>query len=396
VQICFDKTNAAFPIKNQYIFLSHCGIAPLYSGALRREHEVAEAQCRTGALVFAQYDAILDGLRAAAATLLNTSPENLAFVKNTSEGINLIANGYRFEPGDQVLSYVHEYPANYYPWKLQEKRGVELVLLPDRSGFALTPGPSAEVRGEQRPVAWAMHDLEARVTPRTRVVALSHVQFASGFVADLKALADFCNERGIDLVLDVAQSLGCLPIDPEALRISALTSSGWKWLMGPIGSGLLYTSAQFRAKLDLTMVGAETMVQGTNYLDHAWEPHASAKCFEYSTSPIALAAALECCIREVFLPYGMNAIEAEIYRLQDVFLSVLELTRFRLAFEPATLRTPILSLIVPGDVNALRRALLKQHVICTERGGYLRVAPHYCNTDEEVERAAHLINTITY
>lgn len=379
----FSKTATLFPIKDQYIFLSHCGIAPLYSGALRREYEVAEAQCRTGALVFAQYDRILDGLREAAASLLRTSPDNLAFVKNTSEGINLIANGYRFEPGDQVISYVHEYPANHYPWKLQEKRGVELALLPD-----------VDMTG--RAVAWTMEDLEARVTSRTRVVALSHVQFASGFVADLKALADFCNKRGIDLVLDVAQSLGCLPIDPEALRISALTSSGWKWLMGPIGSGLLYTSAQFRAKLDLTMVGAETMRQGTNYLDHSWEPYASAKCFEYSTSPIALAAALECCLREVFLPYGMNAIEAEIYCLQEVFLSVLDRTRFRLAFEPETLRTPILSLIVPGDVNALRRALLKQHVICTERGGYLRVAPHYCNTDEEVERAAHFINTITY
>lgn len=379
----FDKTIAIYPIKEQYVFLSHCGIAPLYSGALRRECEIAEAQCRTGALVFAQYDAILDGLRDAAATLLKTSPDNLAFVKNTSEGINLIANGYRFEPGDQVLSYVHEYPANYYPWKLQEKRGVELVLL-------------ADVDTTGRAVSWTLNDLEARVTPRTRVVALSHVQFASGFVVDLKALADFCNARQIDLVLDVAQSLGCLPIEPETLGIAALTSSGWKWLMGPIGSGLLYTSSRFREKLDLTMVGAETMRQGTDYLDHTWNPHANAKCFEYSTSPIALAAALEVCIREVFLRYGMDAIEAEIYRLQDVFLSVLDRTRFRPALMPEVLRTPILSLNVPGDVNALRRALLKQHVITTERGGYLRIAPHFCNTDEEVERAAHMLNTTNY
>jgi len=381
--MAFDKTNATFPIKDQYIFLSHCGIAPLYSGALKCEYEIAEAQCRTGALVFAKYDAILDGLRDATAALLKTSPENCAFVRNTSEGINLIANGYRFEPGDQVISYVHEYPANYYPWKLQEKRGVELVLLPDRD----TTG---------RAHSWSLADLEARVTPRTRVVALSHVQFASGFVADVKALADFCNARQIDLVLDVAQSLGCLPIEPDALGIAALTSSGWKWLMGPIGSGLLYTSARFRQKLDLTMIGAGTMRQGTDYLDHTWNPHSSSKSFEYSTSPIALAAALQCCIRDVSLTYGMNAIEAEIYRLQDVFLSVLDRARYRLAFEPDMLRTPILSLNVPSDVNSLRRSLLKQHVICTERGGYLRVAPHFCNTDEEVARAAHLINTITY
>jgi selenocysteine lyase/cysteine desulfurase len=166
--------------------------------------------------------------------------------------------------------------------------------------------------------------------------------------------------------------------------------------MGPIGSGLLYTSARFREKLDLTMVGAETMRQGTDYLDHTWNPQASAKCFEYSTSPIALAAALEGCIREVHLRYGIDVIAAEIYRLQDMFLNVLDRTRFRLAFEPTTLRTPILSLNVPGDVNALRRALLKQNVLTTERGGYLRIAPHFCNTEDEVKRAADLMNTLTY
>jgi cysteine desulfurase / selenocysteine lyase len=376
----FDKSHALFPIKDQYIFLTHCGIAPLYSGALRAEREVAEAQCRTGALVFSRYDAILDGLRDAAAQVMKTSPDNLAFVKNTTEGVGLIANGYPFQVGDNIISYVHEYPANHYPWKLQEKRGVELVLLPDSM-----PG--------ERPVGWSMRDLEARVTPRTRVVALSHVQFASGYCADLKTLAEFCKTRNIDLVLDVAQSLGSLPIYPEELHAAALVSSGWKWLMGPIGSGLVYTSPSFRQKLDLTMVGAESMQQGTDYLDHAWKPFASAKCFEYSTSPIALAAALEVCLREITLRYGIEAIAGEIFRLQDVFLRALDPTRARPVFTPQEHRSPILSLIVPGHANVRRRALLKQNVICTERGGYLRVAPHFYNTDDEIARAAMWINT---
>jgi len=376
----FDKSNTLFPIKDQYIFLAHCSIAPLYSNALKRECEVAEAQSRTGLLVFSQYDAILDGLRDAAAQVLKTAVDNLAFVKNTTEGISLLANGYPFQPGDQVISYIHEYPANHYPWQLQERRGVELVLLPDTD----TTG---------RAVAWTMRDLEERVTKKTRVVALSHVQFASGYCADLKPLADFCLAHNIDLVLDVAQSFGCLPFYPEELGIAAAVTSGWKWLMGPIGTGLLYTSERFRHKLDLTMVGAESMRQGTDYLDHRWQPFASAKCFEYSTSPIALAAALECSLREMMLRYGMAAIQAEVYRLQDVFLSRLDRARYRPVL--AEERSPIVSLIVPGDVNAVRRALLKQNVILTERGGYLRIAPHFYNTDEEMERAAQLLNTLT-
>jgi cysteine desulfurase / selenocysteine lyase len=384
----FDKSNALFPIKDRYIFLTHCGIAPLYSNAVRKEYEVGLEQSRSGALVFARYDAILDGLRSAAAEALKTLPDNLAFVKNTSEGINLLANGYRFQPGDQVISYVHEYPANHYPWKLQEKRGVELLLLPDRdiTGGAAPSG---------RPVAWTFADLEASITPRTRIVALSHVQFASGHAAELKPIADLCRAHDIDLIVDAAQSFGCLPLDPEELGIAAVVTSGWKWLMGPIGSGLLYTSPRFRHKLDLAMVGAESMRQGTDYLDHTWNPHASAKCFEYSTAPIALAAALECCLREVTLRYGLESICDEIFRLQEVFLSTLDRTRFRPVFEPALLRTPILSLIVPGDPNALRRGLLKQNIICTERGGYLRIAPHFYNSDDEMTRAAEVLNSFT-
>lgn len=382
----FDKSHALFPIKDQYVFLSHCGIAPLYTGAMRKEHEIAEAQNRTGALVFSRYDLILDGLRQAAADVLQTAPDNLAFVKNTTEGIGLIANGYPFEPGDQVVSYIHEYPANHYPWKLQERRGVELVLLPDRDITGSAPAG--------KPVAWTMRDLEERVTPRTRIVAMSHVQFASGYCADLKPLAEFCSARGIDLVLDVAQSLGSLPVYPEDWHVAALVSSGWKWLMGPIGAGLLHTSPRFRHKLAPVMVGAESMRQGLDYLNHDWNPFTSAKCFEYSTSPIALAAGLECCLRDITLRYGVETIAAEILRLQDVFLRALDPSRIRPLFAPTEQRSSIVSLVVPGDVNAVRRALLKQNVICTERAGYLRFAPHFYNTDDEVEHAARLLNLL--
>jgi selenocysteine lyase/cysteine desulfurase len=380
----FDKRHDLFPVKDQYVFLSHCAIAPLYRPALVREMEIAEAQSRSGVLIYGRYNPTLDGLREAAASALKTALDNLAFVRNTTEGIGLIAAGYPFQPGDEVISYVHEYPANHYPWKLQERRSVELVLLPDRDITGRAPAGW--------PVAWALDDLEARLTPRTRVIALSHVQFASGYAADLKPVADLCRARGIDLVVDIAQSFGCLPFFPEELGIAAAVSSGWKWLLGPIGSGLMYTSASLRRKLQPVLVGAETMIQDLDYLNHAWQPHQTAKCFEYSTSPIALAAALECSLRELTLRYGLEAIRSEVFRLQDVFLSALDQGRCRPVFGPEAPRTPILSLIAPEGAEQARRRLLKGNVVCTDRGGYLRVAPHFYNTDEEMISAAELIN----
>lgn len=381
-----DKSAGTFPIKRQYIYLAHCGISPLYSGAVRKETEIVEAQRDIGALAFRLEEDYLEKLRSAAGKLLGTSPENLAFVKNTSEGIGMIANGYPFKEGDQIISYVHEYPANHYPWRLQELRGVELILLPNRS--------YSEHTARGFPCAWSISDLEKMVTDRTKIVAISHVQFTSGFAADLKVLGVFCRDRGIDLVVDAAQSLGCLPVYPEEYNISAVASSGWKWLLGPVGTGLLYTSEAFRAKIRDVLVGADCMVQGTDYLDHTWQPYSTARRFEYSTSPLALAAALHACIAEVQLRNGLESITKEVFRLQELMFEHLDKDRFKPLRFPPENRSGILSVVSSDDPLSIVQRLEQKGVICSSRGGYLRLAPHFYNTDEEVLEAVRILNSI--
>ncbi|MCK8603519.1 aminotransferase class V-fold PLP-dependent enzyme [Desulfoferrobacter suflitae] len=380
----FNKSTELFPVKKSRIYLSHCSIAPFYSRGYLQEKKLAKEHMESGVSAFSHYESFLNDLRAAAARLLDTSFENLALVKNTSEAMGLIANGYPFEEGDQVVGYVHEYPANHYPWKLQEKRGVELVLLPNCEH----PGQAA--RG--LPCSWSMADLEERVTGRTKIVAISHVQFTSGFAADLEKLGRFCKSRGIDLIVDAAQSLGCLPLYPEKCHISAVASSGWKWLMGPVGTGLLYTSAEFRRKIDHVMVGAELMLQGTDYLDHTWQPHHSARRFEYSTSPITLAAALRACIEDIPLRYGLENISAEVFRLQNIMLAHVNRDRFTPVVFPLENRSGILSLMCRHDPSIIARKLEEKGVVCSARGGYLRVAPHFYNSDEELLQATDWLN----
>jgi selenocysteine lyase/cysteine desulfurase len=382
----FEKGNSLFPNKEKYVYLAHCGVSPMFGPAAQREIEAAREHRDRGCLIFGRYDEVLDGLRSAAAKILKTAPENLAFVKNTSEGMSMIAGGYPFERGDRIVSYVHEYPANHYPWKHQEARGVKLDLLPDRNTTGLDLG--------ERPCAWTFEDLEEMVTDRTRVVAVSHAQFTSGYTADLEALGAFCEERSIDLVVDAAQSLGALPIDPEAWGVSAVVSSGWKWLMGPAGTGLMYTSKNLREKLDHVMTGAELMVQGSEYLDHGWKPHSTAKRFEYSTSPINLAAALETCVKEIPLRYGSEAIRDEIFRLQDTMCELLDPDRFRpLRFEKKN-RSGILAVLTKEDPDEIVKALIRQGVVCSARGGMLRLAPHFYLEHEDVRGAAEKMNAL--
>lgn len=380
----FDKSTTLFPASQDMAFLGHCSISPLYGPAADLAVElIREQQYRAGLHFVATYLEQLEQLKTHTATLLRTQPEHIAAVKNTSEAISMIANGYPFEPGDEVISYVHEYPANHYPWRLQEQRGVKLKLL---SNVPARPGLSL-------PGAWSMAELESLLTPRTRIIALSHVQFTSGYAADLRALGQLCRERGIDLVIDAAQSLGSMPIFPEEMNIAALASAGWKWLLGPFGTGVFYTSALFRDKLAPVQIGAETMQQGFDYLDHNWTPHTTAKRFEYSSSPISLVAALAKAIGEVHAHYGAEAIFQEILRLQDVFLGALDNPHLEpLVFEGPH-RSGILSIVGP-DLKALNQGLLDAKIACALRSGFLRVAPHFYNTDEEMLRLAEALSKV--
>lgn len=343
-----------------------------------------------GAGIFGKHGRMMAEFRDQAGALLGTASENLSFTKNTAEGMSMIANGFGFEPGDQVISYVHEYPSNHFPWALQQARGVELRLLPDRR----TDSDADKNKTNQlpSPCGWSMQDLEELVTPRTKLVAVSHVQFTSGFAADLPALGAFCKERGIHLVIDAAQSLGCLPIRPEEWNISAVASSGWKWLLGPLGSGLLYTSPEFRARVEITMAGAEVVTQAPDYLDHRWQPHQSARKFEYSTPPAVNLVTLNACLTGLWNRHAPEDIRDHVFALQDQLLSMLDPDLFTPLTFDRTHRSGIFSFIARTDPVRLSAACIKNGVYVTERGGYLRMAPHIYLGTRDIKKAAIILN----
>lgn len=385
----FDKSDALFTSRREITFIGHCSVSPLYSKAADIAVELLRAhQQRGGAPILEAYMEQMNELKRHAATLLRTRPENIASVKNTSDALSMAANGYPFEAGDEIISFVQEYPANFHPWRLQElTRGVKLKLLSNRPAREDIP-PSA-IGG------WSMEELERLITPRTKVIALSHVQFTSGYAADLQPLGQLCKERGIDLVIDAAQSLGVQPIFPEEMNIAALASAGWKWLLGPIGTGLFYTSPVFRDKLRPVQVGAETMVQEFDFMNLAWNPNPTARRFEFSTSPIYLVAALAACIREVHARYGAEAMFREAIRLQDFFLDKLKNPAFKpLLFEPKH-RSGILS-IYCENLEEVKHRLAESNIVCAPRSGMLRVAPHFYNTEEDMERLAEVLNGVSF
>lgn len=326
-------------------------------------------------------------LHRGAGAMLKTGAENISFVQNTATAMSMIAGGYPFEAGDQIISYAHEYPSNHYPWVIQQRRGAELVLLPDVGKAA----------GKAALLGWSMADLERLVTDRTRVLAVSHVQFASGFAADLAELGAFCKERNIDLVLDCAQSFGCLPVYPDEYNIAAVATSGWKWLLGPFGAGLMYTSPEFRSKLSITMGGPAMMEQGLDYLDLSWKPHGDGRMFEFSAAPFDHMAALAEVMTKVFSQNSMEQVRDEVFRLQDVFLAELEMSgvdvkQAKVLMPPQKHRSGIVPLQVSVNPQSVMQQMQQEGVTMTGPTGVLRLAPHFYMSDEQMRRAAQVFS----
>jgi len=366
------------------IYMAHCGLSPLYSGAQNIMHQLIDLHASKGDALFRDhYIQELNLSKKLLGQYLNTAPENMALVKNTTEALSMVANGYPWEKGDEVILYTHEYPANYYPWINLQHRGVVIRELKNAMSMEGIP--------EHLPGKWLWDDLETMASTRTKMIVMSHVQFVSGYAADLEKLGAFCHVRGIAFIVDGAQSLGALPVDVEKFHISALSGSGWKWLMGPMGIAPFYTSPELREKLSLTVVGAETMEQGTDFLNHSWNPHPSARRFEYATSPVYLVAGLNRVLEEVFLKQEPVALAERLFLLQDHFLERLDHPEIRPLKWPKAHRSGILSLYHPSP-DALSDYLREKGIVIAPRGGYVRVAAHYYNTESEMEYLVTVMN----
>ena len=361
-----QRTPEKFPIKKTTNFMAYCSVSPLYGPASDRAIKCLKMQSEMGLGMIFEYmgeDHIANRFKKNFAALMKTEADNITMTTNTSEAISMIANGYPFEPGDQVISYVNEYPANHYPWVVQQKRrGVELVLLgdvpfeqTDEDGVADVPDSFAR--------SWSFEELESAITDRTRIIAISHVQFTSGSAADLERLGALCKEKDIDLVVDAAQSLGCLPVYPEEWNISAVAAAGWKWLLGPVGAGVMYTCQEFRDKIEITMSGADQMKQETQYLDHTWDPHTTGQKFEYSTVTYSAMDALSICVEELFVPNSAEDVRDNNFDLQDLALEKLNLSKYQPIRHVGVARSGILSLIPKnGDAKEISAKLAEQNI----------------------------------
>jgi selenocysteine lyase/cysteine desulfurase len=363
-----------FPVTRRWAFFDHAAVAPLTARAQQAMHEWIADITDNGDVHHGQWMSRVEAVRVLFGRLLNADPLDIAFVKNTSEGIGIVAEGYPWQAGDNVVTAEDEYPANQYPWLNLVRRGVEVRRVPSRQGRVL------------------LDDLNAALDSRTRLLSISWVEFATGFRNDIDAICELCRQRGVLFCLDAIQGLGVFPLDVQRTPVDFLAADGHKWLVGPEGAGILYMRRALVERLHPVGVGWNSVVGSRDFsrIDFKLKPHTGR--WESGSLNVAGIIGLGASV-ELLLGIGVDRMTARLLELTDqlcdeagrggwpVFSSRL----------PAE-KSAIVSLVAPGDTRRLVRACRDNGVVINSRAGRLRVSPHVYNNAEEIRRLLEVLN----
>lgn len=362
-----------------HAYLAHAAISPLSDPVVARMAEVASDYSRGGMVGFGRWAPRLKHVRQQLAGLISASQEELAFVANTSQGVIDVAFGVDWKPGDRIVLFEGEFPANVTPWQqAAETFGLELVWVP--------------LNAFHRSTDEGMNRLETALSGGARIVAVSAVQFKTGLRMPLERMADAAHEAGAELFVDAIQALGATPID-VSWGIDYLSAGSHKHLMGAEGTGLVYVADRcarsFRPRL-AGWLGHEDpvgfLMGDEPRLRHDVPLQRGAAALETGTSNVMGIGALGASVG-LIEDLGVVSVHAHVQSYLNDLEAGLEsrgFESFRSA-EPEA-RSTILGVRIPSDVrlSALAAALRTRGVICNTPDGLMRFAPHWPNATDEV------------
>jgi cysteine desulfurase/selenocysteine lyase len=372
-----EKRRAAFPICRNKIFMAHAAVTAL-------PRVVADAVIRfieESAANFENFAALLKSIqeaRASAAKLIGSSPEEIALIGPTSLGLSLFANGIDWRPGDEVICYLDDYPANVYPWLNLRSRGVTVRLLRPAETGALTPELVADA-----------------LTPRTRLVALASSNFVSGYRIDLNAIGKLLREKEILFSVDAIQTLGAFPTTVE--YVDFLSADAHKWMLGPLAIGIVYVRKECFDLCRPTLLGSWNVKAPGFIAQEEIEFQPTAQRYEPGAMNVMGIFGMKAAI-DLLLEIGIARVAERILTITARLaggLTGLGFTLLGPAGGPNA--SGIVTVSRPGsDMEALFERLTNANIICSSRQdrqgqNYIRFSPHFYNTEAEVDQVLKVI-----
>jgi selenocysteine lyase/cysteine desulfurase len=371
----------AFPILRNWNFFNHAGVSPLSRAAAEALRTYTQ-QAQGGVYLGANWYADIESLREIAAGLINAHRDEIAFIKNTSEGISIVAEGIDWQWGDVIVTTGVEYPANVYPWmEVSRSYGAKLLMVDEvdtAEGSRMVPTEKI---------------LQAAGDPRCRIVSLSHVEFASGQRHDLARIGQFCRENKKLFCIDAIQTIGIIPVDVKAMNIDYLSADGHKWMLGPEGAGFFYCRRELIDRTRPLMIGWMNVVDAADYGNYNYTLKPDAGRFECGTYNVAGLLALKGSL-EMLSAIDPEAIFNRMKLLTSRLIKGLTAKGYRIV-SPRGLGqwSGIVSFTSPrhSHQEIWQKLRKDQRTEIALREGRLRVSPHFYNTEQQMDDLAALL-----
>lgn len=363
-----EQIRSLFPhLDTNQVYFNHAAIGPWCKLVLDRISEYS-AQ-RSGEMVenflfFLEKNA---SARTMLAKLLGVDADRFAWVDNVSNGLNILANGLPWKSGDRIILNDLEFPSNIYPFLNLERLGVEIDIVKSRNGVV------------------DIEDIEKVITPETRLVSISLVQFLSGYRADISAIGEMCQKRGIIFCVDAIQAAGVVEIDVKKSNIDFLAGGTQKWLMTSQGLSYIYITEELQNKITQQNVGWTSVSDAWNLLDYNLSLKTSAERFQNGTINVLGVCLFEATLN-LFHDFGMQSVEKHVLDNTEYFINQL----LEIGIDPilknveSKNRAGIVSFKIE-KASELFEFLQSKRIYCAVREGMIRFSPHFYNTKDEID-----------
>lgn len=362
-----------FPAARKFAYLNSAAIGPLPSITVQAVASQLADVAANGSANMCEWFAAQERARELAASMLGVAARDLAFTRNTSDGLCAAASGMRWTAGDNIVSFVNEFPTNFYPWrKLRDEAGVELRLCPERGGTI------------------DVEELCSLIDGRTRLVAVSAVQYSTGFRLDLERVGRAARKADALFAVDIIQAFGAMPLDLVACNVDIAAGASYKWLCAPQGCGILYLGERARERVRPASFGWLGVGNPWDFEDREQPCFSGAAAWETGTSGFALLYGLERSLK-LLQTLGSERIAAHLSELTDFLCEIIPSKRYSIVSSrlPGE-RSQIVCIESQNglDPQTVADELQRQNIVVSARGKRVRIAPHIFNNFEDIERLA--------
>ncbi len=362
----FKEYRKYFPVTLEKIYLNHAAVSPFSTRVQDRLEEFIDVRSFGIIDNFKNADKLRDETRKNLAKMINAVPEQIGFIQNTSQGFNILVNGLSWQPGDEIILFDYEFPSNLYPFMNTERFGVNIKYVKNRNGMI------------------HLEDIFKAITDKTKMLSISFVEYSNGFKNDLIEIGKICEENGIIFSVDGIQGVGAMTLDVRAAQIDFLSNGGHKWLMGPMGAGFIYVGEWLFEKMVPAEAGWLGVENAWDFSSHKLDFLPDARRYEYATANFMGLAGLSASV-EMLLEAGTESIQNHLLALGNRLINSLQDIGFKFMGAKDKKYWSGIYSFSGNNMDKLFEYLITKNIVCSLRNGMLRVAPHFYNTQEEID-----------